>query len=946
MAHKQKYNKQQPSRQKQGLRGGWSSTSSNPREKHELEAAYSLLSQAITEARAKAEKHYADRGLPMPHNAPLDLRQAGTILDQYPQLARYLETAREREWARQKASPTGYPSAAGTARSDTSSLGGWANVSTPGANTNQAIGVHNARRLRLWVDNDEWVSAGVNFLAQKAARSDIAILPLDERKPYNKAVLKGVQLVLDQPNELRDTWPMLLGMFVRDLLTIGQGVLTKNMTVGRKPVGLYCEDAASMKIYPGWSGDPDEPRYLFCPGSGDWGLSGGMLPSVPLRNDEAIVAFWNPTSFRFGWSPVQILANTIEADLKATAAAIHLVDFKSPPHLLDFKGASETQIRNMRSTFDTDIQGQREIMFTGSPNGVQMFPLVFSAKDNQWLEWQEYLLRKICAVLQISPQDLGATMNINKATAGSQQEISDSKGIIPLLLIIEEYLNREFLADFAPKLPMGRSNLDALNLRVIFPEISETERQLHAERATQIASKGMPNLPSFTLNQLLAMRGEEPVKGGNTFYAYTATGAAIPWLSYDNYAGVPLPMGTQDAIGGPSGSDAGVGADGSTEDDLGDASAATPDAAATDPGNPAVGTETGGNTTGGSATSPAADAGSGVDANSGIPTSGGNATTTSTQSITRLQHKQWPMTLAKALPRTYGNTGVMVAFFLDADTAQQLAQITQEALPLGTVAELAGDLHCTLGFFGDCAEWDASRVASVSSALALFAQEQQPIDGVIGGIGRFNVPEGQPTPLYASIDAPLLPSFREALLRTLASVGIVPNMTHGYQPHCTLAYLSPDEPMPLDEIPAFLLHFAGVSLVVGDARYTFPLTGQPGMQQSQRKQVQPSRPVQQAAPRPTTTWRDTRQPGKAWSPTRTVRPLVAVDLASDAEDITALSQWSVDANGQYRLLSTTTAKAQRHTHEEEASRGQLAAAVTRVFADVVARGHQEAGKER
>jgi phage portal protein BeeE len=533
-----------------------------------LRDAYTQLVREVHLSQFAAESHSRESGLPLTDT--LDLRNAGRVLDQYPQLVRYLDFLRDREAQRQEAlvrPDIALSNPTGSYRSDASNaLGGWAGSGT--FDKNNPIGVKNAKQLREWAESNEWVAAAENMLAEKVARADIAVLPIDERKKYDRRALKDTQLILDQPNELRDTWPMLVGMFVRDLLTLGMGVFTKSMTVGppRRPTAIYCEDAANIKIYPAWSGDPKEPRYLYQEGVS---LS-SVSRKVPLLNDEAIVVPYNPASYRFGMGPVQILANTIMADLKATELAKRMADAKPPPTAIQLEGYSADQIKKLRSDYENEVAGRREILFFGGNGPMHVSSLIYSMRDQQFMEWQVYLARKICAVFQISPQDIGLTLDINRATAETQQDISEGKGLLPLLLLIEEYLNREFLADFAPPLPHGRNHLHALNLRVVFPEISEAARQLHAEKAVGMASKSLAGLPSATLNQMLLMYGQEPVSGGNTFYIKTPTGAA-PWLSYDEkISGDALPFGTQDPAGGPSDEDAGVNADDSADDDMGD----------------------------------------------------------------------------------------------------------------------------------------------------------------------------------------------------------------------------------------------------------------------------------------------------------------------------------------------------------------------------------------
>jgi hypothetical protein len=557
----------------------------------------------LTRALALAQRAADERALSTKTPALPDLTYASRLLHQYPQLAHYLQDIASREELRQAAlrspdvtlaSPTG-----GSRGGNQGTLSGWAGTET---DKNNPVGVNNARRLRDWSEGDVWVNSALNFLSRKVARADLAVLPADERKPYNKAVLKQVQALLDQPNEVRDTWPMLIGEFVRDLLTLGQGCLTKSMTLkGRVPQAIYCEDAANIKIYPAWSGDPAEPRYLYQ----EPGYS-GLGKKVPLRNDEAIVAFNDPTSYRFGLGPVQVLADTIVSDLKATERAMRMVDDKPPPNIVNLPGASTQQIRQLQSIYESEIAGRRELMFLGGPQAAQVLPVIYSMSDQLFMSYQEYMVHKITSCFGLTLADLSFVGDVNRATAQTQQEISNDKGYIPLLLLIEVYLNLELLSDFAPRKygPAWRQGIDSLNLRIVFPEVSEVARRMHFERDMAIAKDGLAGLPAATLNQMLLMRGEEPVPGGNTYYVPSKNGP-IPWLSYDgDYGAYAPPVGTQDASGGiDADSDEGISSDDASDDDMGksDDGAATSAAQAD-----ATGSATGGGEAG---SSPSGEAG-------------------------------------------------------------------------------------------------------------------------------------------------------------------------------------------------------------------------------------------------------------------------------------------------------------------------------------------------
>jgi hypothetical protein len=337
-------------------------------------------------------------------------------------------------------------------------------------------------------------------------------------------------------------------MVIRDKMTLGRGYWSKNMNTKRQPASLYAEDSAYIKIYPDWDGNENSPRYLY---------DQGYNVKIPLRNDEIVCFLYGKSTYRYSLSPVQILRNTILSDIEATESASRIVRMKPPPHLVQIPGASEQQIQTLRALYDSTLAGRNEIFFMGGNGQASVHPLVYSLKDQQWMEWLEYLARKIAVIFGLSLQMFSFVGDVNRATASVQQELQDNKGLIPQMLSIEETLNRSLLADFAPKLPNGRANIDALNLRIVFPEISEAARQMHAQQAVDMATKSLAGLPSQTINQVLLSMGAEPLPhGGNTLYLASMNGA-IPWLSYDGDFPDWTPslgggeLGAQDASGGP-----------------------------------------------------------------------------------------------------------------------------------------------------------------------------------------------------------------------------------------------------------------------------------------------------------------------------------------------------------------------------------------------------------
>src|SRR6266581_3136585 len=157
-----------------------------------LREAYTTFAKEVQLSQHLAEERSRLSGRPV--ESLLDLRNAGKVLDQYPQLVRYLDGMRDREALRQEAMTKpdlALSSPTGNIRGNDQGMlgGGWVGS---GIGKNHPIGVQNVRQLRDWSDHDPIVSAAKAFLCNKVSRADIAVLPLDERKPYNRKAMHAM----------------------------------------------------------------------------------------------------------------------------------------------------------------------------------------------------------------------------------------------------------------------------------------------------------------------------------------------------------------------------------------------------------------------------------------------------------------------------------------------------------------------------------------------------------------------------------------------------------------------------------------------------------------------------------------------------------------------------------------------------------------------------------
>jgi hypothetical protein len=159
-------------------------------------------------------------------------------------------------------------------------------------------------------------------------------------------------------------------------------------------------------------------------------------------------------------------------------------------------------------------------------------------------------------------------------------------------------------------------------------------------------------------------------------------------------------------------------------------------------------------------------------------------------------------------------TGVMIGLWLDQATAQLLA------VPAGEAPE---QMHITLCYLGDLTALDPLVVARAKVVAEMFAGYSGPLTGRISGYGRFQNGDDGMDVFYASVDMPGLEDLQDDLSDALEQAGIGYSAAHGFQPHITLAYLSPDAPNPLDRVPLLGIIASSLTVCAGSERIAIPL---------------------------------------------------------------------------------------------------------------------------
>ncbi len=403
-----------------------------------------------------------------------------------------------------------------------------------------------AAQLRHWADTSEWVRAAINHRRVQVSQSSWSVIPIDDQAKFDPQLQATIELMLLHPNNRQKTFRALIEPVIEDILVLDRGVIEKEITVGGFPTSLHLVDGASIRTRPRWSGDPSEPRY-------EWWPNNVFVSN--LLDTQIVLMMANPTSHRVdGFSPLEALKATIDADLEARDFNKRMVQQHSPNGILNLgENVGAHTVDSFRMYWDAEVAGKKQMGIIGGVKNPEFMRLGQTARDMQYMQWQVYLLRKIAAVFGIAPQDLGITFDVNRANATTQQELSEDRGLKPLLRLIEEEINAKVIADFARTKAKqmyyaGEIDQPMLRLAVALTHVNPRDhvdvfRKLHSANILNLTFKyrmksakstrdqadynryAVAGFPWRTINEVRAEDGFEPIEGGDIIMVMTPIGA-------------------------------------------------------------------------------------------------------------------------------------------------------------------------------------------------------------------------------------------------------------------------------------------------------------------------------------------------------------------------------------------------------------------------------------
>lgn len=350
----------------------------------------------------------------------------------------------------------------------------------------------NVALFRHWAEHSEWVRAAINIRKAQVSSAEWDIMPYDPEKPYSEKLKEQIKHRFDRPNPASDSFRSFVEPVVEDVLVLDAGVIEKVRTLRGEVAQLWPVDGGKMRVSSLWDGATDEPRYFWYPD--------GVLRAA-FKNEDIVYIMSSPSTYRpVGLAPLETLKLTIESELSGHSYNHRQVVNAAPDGLLDLgEGARPEQVDTFKAYWQSEVAGKGAMAFIGGTRNAKFIPFRASNRDMQFLEWQIYLVRKICAVFGLSSQDLNIDFDVNRSQGQVQQENTDDRGIRPLMGLLQEYFTREIVWDenFGGPDNNLAFRFTKLNLR-------ETLNQANVMK-TQLAG-----LPWRSVNEVRKEQGLEP----------------------------------------------------------------------------------------------------------------------------------------------------------------------------------------------------------------------------------------------------------------------------------------------------------------------------------------------------------------------------------------------------------------------------------------------------
>jgi len=185
-------------------------------------------------------------------------------------------------------------------------------------------------------------------------------------------------------------------------------------------------------------------------------------PLATFGDEDCIFKLFNPQNFAdsmgYCYSPLELAIINITNHMNVeNYNANFFTHGYAARGVLHLKGTvTQQNLANFRRTFYNSISGTQNAWRTPIVAGldeVQWVPMSANAREMEYLNYNNHLMRILCAQFQIDPMELGLDYLITATGRAPQQQANNEykitysreRGLLPILMFIEDIINCEVL---------------------------------------------------------------------------------------------------------------------------------------------------------------------------------------------------------------------------------------------------------------------------------------------------------------------------------------------------------------------------------------------------------------------------------------------------------------------------------------------------------------------
>ena len=403
-----------------------------------------------------------------------------------------------------------------------------------------------------WLSQTPYVEMCIKTIIDEIAAIEWDIVPNDDipDEAVDPAEIENIRNFFLNPNTNDETFEQtFIRMPVRDLLEINSAVLNKVYNMKEEVVEIVARDAATFTKNPDIHGmftnrkdiilpdvivdNPSEVINPFMHISApdvreqaayfQFGWISGPVP-VPFGRKEIIwLEDMKRTDDHYGYSPVQILAKTIQTLIYAIDSDLEYYnDNNMPKGVLGFDGIDTDELEDFKQQWN-DMQYKKDD-FGNMKKAIHHLPISnrigkferfeLTATEMQFIEKQKWWSKIVWSAFGVTPTELGFTEDA-KGSANQivQSKVFRKKAINPKLRLLESYYNKSIVSEFGYVAQIntdGGEKIERMKYKFVF-KIFDTDE----ERAKAELYKLQTEIGMRTVNEIRKQEGLDEVEWGD-----------------------------------------------------------------------------------------------------------------------------------------------------------------------------------------------------------------------------------------------------------------------------------------------------------------------------------------------------------------------------------------------------------------------------------------------